>query len=124
MRKSGIAIVLTVCVLSGACQMVGLMGSKSYHEQKIPAELVLKEHAKGGVLVFVEEARGMSGELDLRSGLSEMVSTFLVKKARINSEYLVGQSKLLQLHPIRMIFPGFRLRKLVRRPAPGWCYMS
>ena len=97
MRKSVIAIVLTVGVLSGACQMVGLMGSKSYHEQKIPAELVLKDYAKGGVLVFVEEARGMSGELDLRSGLSEMVSTFLVKKARINGEYLVGQSKLLQL---------------------------
>jgi hypothetical protein len=73
------------------------MGSKSYHEQKIPAELMLKEHAEGGVLVFVEEARGMSGELDLRSGLSETVSTFLVKKARINSDYLVGQSKLLQL---------------------------
>jgi len=101
MRKVVIVFAVALGVLSGACQMVGIMGSKSYHEQKIPAELVLKDYANGGVLVFVEEGGGASGELDLRSGLSEIVSTFLVKKARINSKYLVEQSKLLQLRSER-----------------------
>ena len=101
MRQSGLVFVVIAGVLCGACNIVGIIGSKSYHEQKIPAELVLKEHAKGSVLVFVEEARGTSGGLDLRSGLTETVSTFLVKKARINSKYLVSQNKLLQLRSER-----------------------
>jgi len=101
MRQLGLVFVVIAGVLCGACNIVGIIGSKSYHEQKIPAELMLKEHAKGSVLVFVEEARGTSGGLDLRSGLTETVSTFLVKKARINSKYLVSQNKLLQLRSER-----------------------
>jgi hypothetical protein len=101
MRKSGLIFVVTAVVLCGACNMIGIMGSKSYHEQKIPAELALEEQAERGVLVFVEEAGGGRGSPDLHSQLTDMVIAFLVKKARINSEYLVPQSKLSQLRSQR-----------------------
>ncbi len=88
---------VVVVGLCGACNMIGIMGSKSYYEQMVPAELMLKDYAQGGVLIFVDEAGAGRAELGLRPGLAEAVGSFLVKKARIENKYLVPGDRLSQL---------------------------
>jgi hypothetical protein len=81
--------------------MVGVIGSKSYSEQKVPAEFMLKDVAEGGVLIFVDETGGGREELRLRPGLNKVVGAFLVKKARIKSENFVSGDRLSQLRDQR-----------------------
>ncbi len=104
MRKAVVFFAVAGCVLCGACNLIGIMGSKSYYEQKVPAEFMLKDVAEGGVLIFVDEAGGGREELELRPVLSEMVGAFLVKKARIKSKNLVSGDRLSQLRDGREDF--------------------
>ena len=94
MRKVVIVFAVAGCALCGACNLVGIVGSKSYYEQRIPAELMLTDYVEGGVLIFVDETGAGRSEHGLRPGLAEMVGAYLVEKARINSEYLVSHDKL------------------------------
>jgi hypothetical protein len=104
MNKAVVLFVLGGCFLFGACRMIGVIGSKSYYEQKVPAEFMLKDVAEGGVLIFVDEAGSGRGELELRPGLSEVVGALLVKKARIKSKNLVSHDRLSQLRDQREDF--------------------
>ena len=104
MNKAVVLFVLGGCVLCGACNMIGVIGSKSYYEQKVLAEFMLKDVAEGGVLVFVDEAGDGKEELERRPGLSEMVGALLVKKARIKSKNLVSHDRLSQLRGQREDF--------------------
>ena len=104
MNKAVVLFVLGGCVLCGSCNMIGVIGSKSYSEQKVPAEFMLKDVAEGGVLIFVDEAGGGREELELRPGLSEVVGAFLVKKARIKSKNLLSPDRLSQLRDQREDF--------------------
>ena len=104
MNKAVVLFAVAGCVLCGACNMIGVIGSKSYYEQKVPAEFMLKDVAEGGVLVFVDEAGGGREELELRPGLSEMVGALLVKQARIKSKNLVSGDRLSQLRDQREDF--------------------
>lgn len=97
MRKAVVFFAVAGCVLCGACNLIGIMGSKSYYEQKVPAEFLLKDVAEGGVLILVDETGAGRAELELRPGLTEAVGAFLVKKARIENEYLVSHESLSQL---------------------------
>ncbi len=104
MNKAVVLFVLGGCFFCGACNMIGVIGSKSYYEQKVPAEFMLKDVAEGGVLIFVDEAGAGRGELELRPGLSEVIGAFLVKKARIKSKNLVSHDRLSQLRDQREDF--------------------
>ena len=104
MRKAVAFFAVAGCVLCGACNLIGIVGSKSYYEQKVPAEFMLKDVAEGGVLIFVDEAGSGRGELELRPGLSEVVGALLVKKARIKSKNLVSHDGLSQLRDRREDF--------------------
>lgn len=104
MRKAVAFFAVVGCVLCGACNLIGIMGSKSYYEQKVPAEFLLKDVAEGGVLIFVDETGAGRAEFELRPGLTEAVGAFLVKKARIKNEYLVSHDSLSQLHGEREDF--------------------
>jgi len=84
-------------VLCGSCNLIGIMGSKSYYEQKIPAELKLSDYSAGGVLVLLDETGAGRAERGLRPGLAEMVGVYLVKKAQVESEYLVSHDRLSRL---------------------------
>jgi len=104
MRKAVAFFAVAGCVLCGACNLIGIMGSKSYYEQKVPAEFLLEDVAEGGVLIFVDETGAGRAELELRPGLTEAVGAFLVKKARIKNEYLVSNDSLSQLRGEREDF--------------------
>jgi hypothetical protein len=107
MRKVVIVFAVAGCALCGACNLIGIMGSKSYYEQRIPAELMLKDYADGGVLVFVDEAGAGRAEHGLRPGLAEMVGAYLVEKARMESENLVSNDRLSRLRGEREDFSSF-----------------
>ncbi len=107
LRSTGRRLVfflIGLSVLCGSCNMIGIMGSKSYYEQKIPAELKLKDYARGGVLVFVDETGPGRGEHTLRPQLTDVVGTYLVKKARIKSENLLSSNRLWRLRGEREDF--------------------
>lgn len=104
MRKVVIVFAVVLGVLCGACNLIGIMGSKSYYEQRIAAELMLKDYADGGVLVFVDETGAGRSERELRPGLAEMVGVYLVKKARMKSENLVSNDRLSDLRGQRADF--------------------
>ena len=104
MNKAVVLFAVAGCVLCGSCNMIGVIGSKSYYEQKVLAEFMLKDVAEGGVLVFVDEAGDGKEELERRPGLSEMVGALLVKKARIKSKNLVSHDRLSQLRGQREDF--------------------
>ena len=104
MKKLLIVFAVASGVLCGACNLIGIMGSKSYYEQKVPAELILKDVAQAGLVIFVDETGSGRGELELRPGLTEMIGAFLVKKARIKSKYLVSRERLSQLRGEREDF--------------------
>lgn len=104
MRKAVVFFAVAGCVLCGACNLIGIVGSKTYYEQKVPAEFLLKDVAEGGVLIFVDETGAGRAELELRPGLTEAVGAFLVKKARIENEYLVSHDSLSRLHGEREDF--------------------
>ena len=104
MRKVVIVFAVAGCALCGACNLVGIVGSKSYYEQRIPAELMLKDYADGGVLVFVDETGAGRAEHTLRPGLAEVVGTYLVEKAHMESENLVSNDRLSDLRVQRADF--------------------
>jgi len=97
-------VLIGLGVLCGSCNLIGIVGSKSYYEQKIPAELKLADYAAGGVLVFADETGAGRSERGLRPGLAEMVGVYLVKKAHIKSENLVSSDKLSRLRGERADF--------------------
>ncbi len=104
MNKAQVFFVLAGCVLCGACNMIGVLGTKSYSEQRVAAEFMLKDVAEGGVLIYVDEAGAGKAEPKLRPGLSEMAKSILVKKARIKSENFVSDDRLSQLRSERADF--------------------
>ncbi|MHC5060264.1 MAG: hypothetical protein ACYTFK_04165 [Planctomycetota bacterium] len=104
MTKSVTIFALAGCFLCGACSVISVLSSKSYYEQKEPAEFMLKDVAEGGVLIYVDEAGAGKAELKLRPGLSEAAKMLLVKKARIESENFVSPERLSQLRRRREDF--------------------
>ncbi|HIJ67815.1 MAG TPA: hypothetical protein HPP51_05970 [Planctomycetes bacterium] len=101
MKKAAFFLALAELVLCGSCSLLGIMGSKTYHEQRVPAEFLLKDAAQGGVLVFADETGAGRSEQGLRSELDEMVRMYLVKKARIKSKNLISNDKLSHLRSRR-----------------------
>ncbi|MBE0536364.1 MAG: hypothetical protein IH624_11900 [Phycisphaerae bacterium] len=90
MIHKAIAGVIAACVLvmSAGCNVTGLLGSPTAHEKKVPAEYKL-----GGttsrVMVFVDEARGGSVPVELRSQVDAALRNSLIKKVRIRKENLI-----------------------------------
>ena len=105
MRQVGIVVGVIAVVFFGGCKaFLGVISSPTYHEQKIPAQFKLADRAKEKILVFVEEARGSGAGSNLREMVSDTVSVFIVKKARIKSQYLVSQRELSDLKSQRSDF--------------------
>ncbi len=88
----------------GGCEIIGFIASPTYHEQKIPAQYKLKDHAKQGILVFVDKAPASGAQAALQADLSDMIGTFLVKKAGVKSKYIVSYQEISQLQAQRKDF--------------------
>ena len=81
----------------GRCEIVGVLVSPTPHEQKIPAQYKLKDHDEQGILVFVDKAPASGAQDSIQEDLSDMIDTFLVKKAGVKSKYIVSYREIAQL---------------------------
>jgi len=81
----------------GGCEILGVIVSPTHHEQKIPAQYRLKDHAKQGILVFVDKAPASVTQAALQADLSDIIDTFLVKKAGVKSKYIISYREISQL---------------------------
>ena len=61
-----IGVALMVFLTTG-CNIVGVLGSKTYHEQTIPAEFPIKDRASEGLLVYVDRASHSNASFEVRS---------------------------------------------------------
>lgn len=99
MKKLGISLILAGISFCGGCEyggIVSLLGTPSYHENKIPAEYNLAEHTDQRILVFVKQPQWLGAEANLRPDLTEAINKNLVRSLQFPVENLVRYSKLSQ----------------------------
>jgi hypothetical protein len=91
---------LTVfCVLAGVffyngCGIVGLLGTPSQYEKKIPAEYDLTKQKGRKVLVLVEQPGWLSAQANLRYYLTEAIRENLIAKVKVPPEYILSYNEL------------------------------
>jgi len=96
----------------GGCEVVGLIANPTQNERTVPAEYKLKNNSEQGVLVFVDQAPGSRAEANLRSELSEMIDTFLVRKAGVKNKNIISYKEILNLKAKRSDFSGLSITQI------------
>jgi hypothetical protein len=99
MRKNGFLAIIAVfgCLLMGGCEalnIVEIITTPTYGEEKIPAEYDLKANSKGGILIYVEPSIGSGVGISLQKDVSDVIKGYMVKKAKIKGGYVNAQSKI------------------------------
>ena len=89
MRRFSTFILAATTVLLGGCNLAGFLLSPTPHSKKIPAECDLRARQEQRVLVLLDVDRGSRADMNLRRSLLSTINGYLVKKARLNSRYLV-----------------------------------
>ena len=101
---------LTVfCVFAGSffcsgCGIVGLVGSESPYEKKIPAEYDLAAQKGRKVLVLVEQPGWLSAQANLRYYLTEAVREKLIANVKVKPKYIISYSELSEFRSNRNDF--------------------
>ena len=85
---------LTAVLFQSGCGVVGLMGTPTNSEKKVPAEYDLTEHTDQKILVVVNQPGWLNAKVNLRYYLTEAIRKSLIKKIKISPEYLVPYSEL------------------------------
>lgn len=88
-------------------EIVGLLGTPSYHERKIPAEYNLTEHTDQKILVLVDQPGWLSARVNLRYHLTRAINKNLMEKIEIPSDYLVSYDELFKFRSNRDDFSLF-----------------
>ena len=109
MKKIAIVFGLILAGLFSGCGIVSVIGTPTYHEQKIPAEFNLADRAKNKIVVFTERSRDSGADAKVPEQIDNAVKNFLIKKAKIKDKYFIstddlsvlqsGASDFLQLSP-------------------------
>jgi hypothetical protein len=91
---------LTVfCVLAGVffcsgCGVVGVIGTPSQYEKKIPAEYDLTKQKGRKVLLLVEQPGWLSAQVNLRYYLTEAIRENLIAQVKVLPEYILSYNEL------------------------------
>jgi hypothetical protein len=88
-------VLVAVCFCSG-CGFVGLMGTPSSYEKKIPAEynLAKQRGKKAKILVLVGQPGWLSTQANLRYYLTEAVRESLIAKVKVPPKYILSYKEL------------------------------
>jgi hypothetical protein len=86
------------------CGLVGLLGTPTSHEKKIPAEYDLRKQENKKILVLVNQPAWLVPRANLRYHLTEAVNAQLTRKIKIPSEYLTGYGQLSEFRADRTDF--------------------
>lgn len=93
MKKVIVFFTLVMLLPNSGC-VIGLVGSPTKHEKKVPAEYGLDERKDEKILVLVHEPGWLGSRVNLRYYLTEAINENLQKKVRIKAEHLTGYNEL------------------------------
>ena len=88
----------------GGCGLVGLVGSESPYEKKIPAEYNLASQKNKKVLVIVEQPSWFSSESNLRYYLTRDICQNLTAKVKVKSKNIIPYKELAEFRASRSDF--------------------
>ena len=107
--KRSLLIILAFGVFCGGCNVIGVLGSETYGNQKVPAQLDFSDIAKAGpLLVLVEPSHGSRVPPDLPAKLRAVIVSGIVKKTRVKEENIISPEKMEPLLARMRFFPGNR----------------
>jgi len=104
MKKLTVMFILGAALVSGGCQIPGLLGTPTRHEKKIPAEYDLTEHTEEKILVLVEQPAYLNAGTNLRYYITNAMNRDIVLRIKIEPEMLVDYSELSHLRSGRSDF--------------------
>lgn len=87
-----------------AANLVGILGSPSNDQRKIPAEYDLAEQEDKKILVIVNQGSWLETDINMRYYLTEAINKMLASKVGISGENLVTYGELSQLRSGRAGF--------------------
>jgi hypothetical protein len=93
-EKLTVFFVLAGVFFYNGCGIVGLMGTPSQYEKKIPAEYDLTKQKGRKVLVLVEQPRWLSAQVNLRYYLTEAIRENLIAKVKVPPKYILSYNEL------------------------------
>jgi len=85
---------LVAALFYSGCGVVGIVGTPTNYEKKIPAEYDLAEHKDQKILVLVNQPAWLNAQVNLRYYLTRAINKNLTAKVKIPPEYLVSYSEL------------------------------
>jgi hypothetical protein len=86
--------VLAAIFSSSGCGIVGVAGTQSAYEKKIPAEYDLAGQKDKKVLVLVEQPSWLSTEVNLRYYLTEAIRESFIANVKIQPESIISYNEL------------------------------
>ena len=104
MKKLTVMFILGAALVSGGCQIPGVVGTPTRHEKKIPAEYDLTEHTEEKILVLVEQPAYLNAGTNLRYYITNAMNRDIVLRIKIEPEMLVDYSELSHLRSGRSDF--------------------
>jgi hypothetical protein len=93
-EKLTVFFVLAGVFFYNGCGIVGLMGTPSQYEKKIPAEYDLAKQKGKKILVLVEQPGWLSTQANLRYYLTEAVRENLISKVKVPPKYILSYKEL------------------------------
>ncbi|MHC4364295.1 MAG: hypothetical protein ACYSU6_01945 [Planctomycetota bacterium] len=109
--KKLIVLITFIAVLShGGCKLgglVGIVGSPTQREKKIPAEFDLAARKDQKILILVNQPGWLDADVDLRRGLTEAISVIILEKVKIKPAYLIGYDELSEFRSNKANFSLF-----------------
>ncbi len=97
MRKLTVLLTLVVLLPQSGCtfaKLIGLVGTPSEHEKKVPAEYELAKRKGQKIFVLVHEPGWLGAQVNLRYYLTEAMNEYLQKKVKTAPDYLTGYNEL------------------------------
>ena len=94
MKKIVIVIGIILVGLCSGCGIVSVIGTPTYHEQKIPAQFKLGGRAKDKIVVFTERSRDSGAGAKVPKQIDKAVKNILIKEAKIKDKYFVSTEEL------------------------------
>ena len=93
-KKLIVFFVLAAVFFYSGCGIVGLLGTPSQYEKKIPAEYDLTKQKGRKVLVLVEQPSWLSTQANLRYYLTEAIRENLIAKVKVPPKYILSYKEL------------------------------
>jgi len=94
MKKLIVFPALVAIFFYNGCAAVGVMGTPSQYEKKIPAEYDLAKQKGQKILVLVEQSGWLGAEANLRYYLTEAMRESLTAKVKVKPKYILSYDEL------------------------------